>query len=91
MARVLGLALVAALASKIKRNSLPAAGRLAVQTPLGMAARHSARAGWILRLMRSLVGDYGCYYVCGYGFAAADGVYAFVGLGFQVDGFYGDA
>jgi hypothetical protein len=41
--------------------------------------------------MRPLVGDNGCYYVCGYGFAAADSVYAFVGLGFQVDGFYGDA
>ena len=79
------------MASKIKRDSLPAAGRLAAQTALGMTARYRARAGWILRLMRSLVGDYGFYYICGYGFAAADGVYAFVGLGFEVDGFYRDA
>ena len=91
MARVLDLALVAALSSKIKREPLPAAGRRTAQTPLGMTARYSARAGWILRPIRSLVGDYGCYYVCGYGFAAADSVYTFVGLGFQVDGFYGDA
>src|SRR5258708_38330757 len=90
MAGVLGLALVAALASKIKRDSLPAAGKLAAQTPLGMTARHSARAGWILRLMRSLDGDQGCYYICGYCFFEADSGYAFVGLGFQVACFYGD-
>jgi hypothetical protein len=33
----------------------------------------------------------GSYYVGGYGFAAADGVYAFVGLGFEVNFFGGDA
>jgi hypothetical protein len=30
-------------------------------------------------------------YVAGYGFATADGVYAFVGFGFEVDFFWGDA
>src|SRR6266481_4524526 len=52
-----------------------------------MTARYSARAGWTSRLMRPLVGGYGCYYICGDGFAAAYGVHTFVGLGFEVNRF----
>jgi len=45
---------------------------------------------FVLALKRALCRESG-YYVGSYGFAATYGVYAFVGFGFQVDFFGGDA